>query len=139
MSHLQKKSEDLAEAANLLYKNELFVAVAHSAYYCCLQLMKHIWLHSMKKTERDLRERNKNRDKGRALGTHEFLINSVAGYIKNHSHQSAYADFGIFNINIWGLRNLRVSADYSDNPFGAEECEISLSLSKEVLQILKKY
>ncbi|MDR2813245.1 MAG: hypothetical protein LBB79_01100 [Prevotellaceae bacterium] len=135
MSHLQKKSEDLVKAANLLHGAGLFPAVAHSAYYCCVQLMKHIWLHSMKKTEMDLRERNKHSDKGRALGTHEFLISNIATFI----YAKSTADFRTFSNDIGKLKKLRVNADYYDETFNEKQSSETLRISNKILPILKKY
>jgi prephenate dehydrogenase len=144
MSYLQNKSSDLAKAANLLRDKELFPAVAHDAYYCCVQLMKHILLHSLHNTEDDLkherteynrRARQQNRTK--ELGTHEFLINKVGGYLKNT--MSGYRDFQVFNAHIWELKELRTTADYHDKPFNSMDSKKSLELSKKVMEVLQKY
>jgi hypothetical protein len=52
MSQLQNKSGELVKAAQLLHSEGIFPAVAHSAYYCCVQLMRHILLHSFEKNGR---------------------------------------------------------------------------------------
>jgi hypothetical protein len=147
MSYLQSKSSDLVKAANLLHSEELFPAVAHSAYYCCLQLMRHILLHSLHMTEEELKqerteynERVRKEKKGKKeLGTHEFLIKKVGKYIKNcHSH-SAYGDFKVLNTYIWELKELRTIADYSDEPFNSVESIKSLRLSRKIMMVLKNY
>jgi hypothetical protein len=124
MSHLQDKSKDLVSAGNLLHTNKLYPAVAHSAYYCCLQLMKHIWLHSLGKSEPNPKD-----------SLHDLLINEIGQYIletdKNDSRE--------FKNNIYQLKRLRVKADYSDESFSINDSNNSLSLSKKIMPILEKY
>jgi uncharacterized protein (UPF0332 family) len=74
-SALQNKSDILSDAAKLLYDKNLYPAVAHGAYYSCFQLMKHIWLHTMGKTEDELTSRK---------DSHAFLINEVGNCIKRY-------------------------------------------------------
>jgi hypothetical protein len=145
MSYLQEKSEALQKAAQLLHDNSCYPAVAHSAYYSCVQLMKHILLHALHNTETKLKKeriehnRQVRRENGKELGTHEFFINKVGGYIKSYPHQRSRNDFRIFNSNIWQLRDLRVNADYHDAPFNGEKSVCSLDLSNKIATVLKKY
>jgi hypothetical protein len=142
MSYLQNKSDVLAAAAKLAHDNGYFPAVAHGAYYCCLQLMKHIWLYSFNKTEQDLKQELRLYNQqvrltgGQEAGTHEFLINQVGQFIKK-SH-NGINDLRQFN-QIWQLKRLRVDADYSDNDFDTVKSNGSLSLSKKIVPILRKY
>ena len=142
MSPLQKKSKDLVSAANLLHANNLYPAVAHSAYYCCIQLMRHIWLYSFSKTEQDLKQElkafniQKRLTGGQEEGTHEFLINQIGLHIQNSQNIS---DFRRFNSNIWQLKKLRVNADYSDTDFDVVKSDNSLTLSRTIMPILQKY
>ncbi|MCL2435625.1 MAG: hypothetical protein FWD09_05755 [Lentimicrobiaceae bacterium] len=131
MSHLKNKSNDLIAAAKLLDVSKLYPAVAHSAYYCCILLMKQIWLHSLHKTESDLTMQLTSTKKG----THEFLINQIGIHIKSCNTK----DFLIFNRNIVQLKRLRVNADYLDNAFGMKESNSSLTLSNLIVPILQKY
>jgi uncharacterized protein (UPF0332 family) len=126
LSELKKKSDKLNKATDLLHNNELYPAVAHSAYYCCLQLMKHIWLHSMNGTEREITQSKS--------GTHDFLIKRIGKHIR---HSNKY-DFYIFR-QIRKLKNLRICADYSDQSFDKAKSFESLKLSKSIILILKKY
>ncbi|MDR2811400.1 MAG: HEPN domain-containing protein, partial [Tannerellaceae bacterium] len=118
MSHLQDKSKDLVSAANLLHTNKLYPAVAHSAYYCCLQLMKHIWLYSLGKSEPNPKN-----------SLHDLLINEIGRYILETNQN----DFRVFNNNIKQLKRLRVKADYSDDNFDVVNSNNSLTLSKEIV------
>jgi len=141
MSHLQNKSSKLVEAASLLNKRNLYPAVAHSAYYCCVQLMKHIWIHSLHNKEKDFQHKltlhNKNEQPigGRNVGFHEFLINQIKMYIKSKNGD----DYREFKNQIWQLKDLRSDADYSDNDFDASKSNHSLILSGAIVRILQKY
>ena len=132
MSYLQNKSCDLVKAANLLHREKLFSAVAHSAYYCCLQQIKHILLHSLHKTEDGLKQEriklNKQANKGAAMGTHEFLINEIVMLIYAENKN----DFRTFHNNIGKLKKLRVNADYDDAEFSEKKSSESLLLSSEI-------
>ena len=144
MSNLQDKSNDLVAAAKLLHNNGLYSAVAHSAYYCCVQLMRHIWLYSMQKTFDDLTNEvriyndNAKFSGGKGAGMHEFLIKKTSKYIRD-SHKNALKDFRKFNANVWQLRDLRNDADYSDNAFCDTDSLNSLELSNIIINVLKKY
>jgi len=135
MSHLQNKSEILSDAAILLHNKTFYPAVAHSAYYSCFQLLKHIWLHEMKKTQQELETQC---SKGR-LGSHEFLINKIGSYIKNSNKPNSITDFRDFNNKITQLKKLRTKADYDDSLFDSSNSSNSLSLSNDIIPILKKY
>lgn len=51
MSELQNKSDILTAAAELLHDKTYYAVEVHSAYYCCYQRLKHIWLYKMGKCE----------------------------------------------------------------------------------------
>jgi len=131
MSHLQNKSEILVEVAKLLHDKTYYPAVAHSAYYSCFQLLKHIWLHKMSKTEQELISKNRNSKEG----SHEVLINEICSFIK----ASSPSDCRNINSKITQLKRLRVNADYDDSVFDSKKSANSLLLSKEIIPILKKY
>jgi hypothetical protein len=139
MSHLQSKSNDLVKAAALLHNEKLFPAVAHCSYYCCVQQMKHILLHSLHKTERDLMEKrikhNRQVRKGAELGAHEFLINEIGILIEAKNS----ADSRTFFNDIGKLKKLRVSADYLDSKFDEKQSHESLRISNKIVPILQKY
>ncbi|GAB6395588.1 MAG: hypothetical protein MdMp024_1900 [Bacteroidales bacterium] len=116
----------LREAAQLLHDKNLYPAVAHGAYYSCFQLMKHIWLHTMGKTEDELTSRN---------DSHAFLINEVGNYKKRYGKH----DGNKFNNKIVQLKRLRVKADYEDKLFDYTDSSNSLFLSNDIIPILKQY
>jgi len=135
MSHLQNKSEVLKDAAGLLHNKNLYPAVAHSAYYSCYQLMKHIWLYSLCKTENELAVQSSVQN----IGSHEFLINQISIYIKNSGKRDCDEHFRNFNQKIGQLKKLRRNADYEDALFDSSKSSSSLSLSTDIIPILKKY
>ena len=135
MSHLQNKSEIFKASAKLLHDNDYYPAVAHGAYYSCYQLLKHIWLYVMGKTETelDLQIRYAN------LGSHDFLINQISIYIKSSKKKDCEDNFRNFNKNILSLKKLRHEADYKDSLFDRTKSSNSLLLSTDVINILNKY
>jgi hypothetical protein len=135
MSNLQNKSDILKDAAVLLHDKSMYPAVAHSAYYSCYQLLKHIWLYRMGKTQQELDAKCSMSH----IGSHEFLINEIGQYIKKSSNKKGIDDFRVFNTNITQLKKLRVSADYDDSVFDSSKSYISITLSSLLTPILKKY
>lgn len=132
-SKLQNKSEILGTSAELLHDKCLYPAVAHTAYYSCYQLMKHIWLYSMEKSEDEL----KRNIKQSSMGSHEYLINEIVKYVvTNNKTNDNLKDF---RNKIFKLKVLRTEADYSDKNFDYTNSRDSISLSKEILSVLKKY
>jgi hypothetical protein len=129
MSHLTDKSNALQQAAALLHEKGLHPAAAHPAYYCCYQLMMHIWLHRMGKTAQELK---------RQRSSHEYLIWAVGEFIRKSKGVGSVHDFRVFK-KIWDVKKLRTSADYHDAPFDGKESGKALRLSLQVIQILKKY
>ncbi|MFA6400466.1 MAG: hypothetical protein WCX31_02405 [Salinivirgaceae bacterium] len=129
MSNLKNKSELNFAAAELLHKQSYYPSVIHCSYYSCIQLMKHIWLHKMNKTEQDLEMLTKSSTEG----SHEVLINQTGGFMKNKS-----IDFRTFNNLMGQLKKLRVIADYKDVQIDNTVSYNSITLSKDSLLILKK-
>lgn len=130
-SSLKNKSGILCGALKELQDKNYFPIVGHSAYYCCIQLMKHIWLYVMNKTEADLKQECKNRQ----TGSHEVLIRDIGIFIMSKST----TDFQKFNSNIGQLKDLRIKADYNDVDFLYHDSNKSIMLSNELVPILKKY
>jgi hypothetical protein len=135
MSHLQNKSEMLSDAAKLLHDKTYYSAVAHSAYYSCYQLLKHIWLYSMGKTENELGTGISTA----RIGSHEYLINQTVHYIENSKKKDCINHARIIGNTITQLKKMRTNADYSDTLFDSSKSSISISLSDDIIPILKKY
>lgn len=135
-SKLKNKSEILHETAKTLHDGNLYVGVAHAAYYSCYQMLKHIWLHSMNKTESELGE---NISMGRK-GSHEYLLNAIVMYIENRDvNAKGRGSCRIVRDSILQLKRLRVKADYEDVDFCCEDSKCSITLSDKILPILKRY
>jgi len=140
MTHFKNKSEILIDAAKLLHKNNYYPAVAHSAYYSCYQLMMHIWLYSLHKTEVDFsRELRQYKTSISDIGSHEFLINQIYNYIKCSNKKDCIEHSLDLNNKIVKLKKLRRNADYENSLFDTLKSSISLSLSKDIILILQKY
>ena len=132
MSNLKNKSEILKESATLLHDKYLFPAVAYCSYYGCFQLLKHIWLHKMGKSndELDIQRRRANE------GLHDFLINQIVGHIKSSPKVSA--DIRIGN-DIIQLKRLRSTSDYEDSGVDITASSNAIDLSDRIRKVLNGY
>jgi len=135
MTHSLNKSEILQSAAKFLHDKNLYPAVAHSAYYSCYQLMKHIWLYSLGKSEDEL----SSRITASRMGSHELLINEISSHIKKSGNKDNNVHFRDFNQKIGQLKKLRINADYENSLFDFSMSSTSISLSNDIVPILKKY
>lgn len=131
MSKLKNKSEILVVAADKLHKECLFPAVAHSSYYSCFLLLKHIWLHKMKKTDKELEIEMRSSN----MKLHEFLTNKIITYIDGINNKDSRA----INNNILQLKKIRVKADYKDEEIYFQDSANAIQLSKNILPILTRY
>lgn len=129
MGHLKNKSEVNLSAAEFLHDACLYPSVVHCAYYSCIQLMKHIYLYSMGKTEAELR----NLANSPKEGSHEVLINQIRNFINSKS-----IDVRAYNRDILQLKRLRVRADYEDVLIDFSKSSESISLSKSTRKILMR-
>ena len=130
-SSLKNKSEILADAAQLLHENTLYPGVGHAAYYSCFQLMKDICLIKINKTEQEL-ESFVSQSKS---GTHEYILNEIVKYVSGLNKE----DSRTLRSKVPQLKKFRVKADYKNEDFNFDDSSASISLSKEILRILKKY
>ena len=130
-SSLKNKSEMLEESAQLLHQKTLYPGVAHAAYYSCFQLMKDICIFKIYKNEQEF---NSGVSLS-VLGSHEFVLNEIVKYIEVKDKSESR----VLRCKIPQLKTLRVKADYKNEDFKYDDSQSSLTLSKEILQILKKY
>lgn len=130
-SHLKSKSEILEDSVKLLHDNTYYTGVGHAAYYSCLQLMKDICLIKIKITEQEL-ESFVSQSKS---GTHEYILNEIVKYVAGQNRE----DSRILRTKVPQLKKFRVKADYKDEDFNFDDSRASISLSDEILKILKKY
>lgn len=128
MSNLKNKSEINRVAAERLHKESLYPSVIHCAYYSCFQLLKHIWIDKMGKTELELSQEIRKSPEN----SHEYLINQIVKYINSKQKQ-----FRIFNTSMQELKKLRVKADYKDEQIDREISEKSIQLCDNIQRDLK--
>ena len=135
MSNLENKSEIFSNAAKLLHEKNYYSAVAHGAYYSCYQLFKHIWLHTMGKTENELEnEVKKSKEK-----SHGYLINKTVSFIANSGRKDCQNHARDIGNKIPQLKKLRVDADYTDDVFDSLKSSKSINLSNDIIPFFKKY
>jgi hypothetical protein len=135
MSHLKRKSDVLSAAAELLHERGMYPAVAHSAYYSCVQLSRHIWKHKMGKTWADLNAICRSAQKG----SHDALINEVRNYILNSQQRNCTEHTGSYYRCMMRLKRLRVNADYDDEIFDRPKSESAINLSNKIIHVIRKY
>jgi hypothetical protein len=128
MSYLTNKSDINRAAADLLQTNYYYPSVIHCSYYSCIQLMKHIFLFTLNKSEVDL----ESEERATTTGSHEVLINNITTHLKTNKK-----DWRTFNTNINQLKRLRVIADYQDIEIDSRKGNDSIFLSDTVLKLLK--
>lgn len=121
----------LEESAQLLHEKTLYPGVGHAAYYGCFQLMKDICLIKINKTEQEL-ESFVSQSKS---GTHEYILNEIVKYVSGLNKE----DSRTLRSKVPQLKKFRVKADYKNEDFNLDDSRASISLSKEILRILKKY
>lgn len=132
-SPLRNKSDMLIAAADLLHDKCYYPAVAHAAYYSCYQLLLHIWLHSMNKSQDELDTKTSQSQ----YGSHKYLLDEVLSYISNLKQTNT--DIRCLRNGIKELKRLRVEADYLDKDIDYTQSKQSIELSKKLLLILKRY
>jgi hypothetical protein len=137
MSELLNKSEINFDAAKVLHKADNYPSVAHCSYYSCYQMLKHIWLYPMDKSDSDLKAiiDNSQSKKAAIKGSHDVLINEIEKHIKLNNT----SDFRVINSTVGQLKRLRHSADYEDKAFLFNDSCNSIELSERIRLILKKY
>lgn len=81
MSYLKNKSEINYAAAVLLQKQSLYPSVIHCAYYSCFQLMKHLLITNLGKSESDI----SNEVRNTSDGSHEVMINNILNHLKSQN------------------------------------------------------
>ena len=128
MSQLKNKSELNRAAADLLQQSSFYPSVIHCAYYSCIQLMKHILIVTLGKTEAEIAAEVRSSPNG----SHEIMINNINDHLKAN-----LKDWRTFNSKITQLKRLRVAADYENVPIDSVKGNNSIILSDEVLRHLK--
>ena len=137
MAFLRAKSELNRAAADSLYKSGQHPSAVHCAYYSCVQLMKHIMIHQIGKSEQDIDNEYRQigvDGKRKFGGIHEYLINVLYGVLISKD-----VDATTFNSNVLQLKKLRGKSDYSDTfQVDSSISSTSIRLSDIVIKELKK-
>jgi hypothetical protein len=136
MAYLKSKSELNRAAADSLYKSGQHPSAVHCAYYSCVQLMKHIIIHKVGKSEQQIEAEYRQVDtSGKRIygGIHEYLINILYNILLANNK-----DASKFNSNVTQLKKLRGKSDYSDT-FSVDSgiSSTSIKLSDIVIKELK--
>lgn len=125
----------MRQAAGFLHQEELYPAVAHSAYYSCLQLCKCLWLHQMSRTQDDLDAECKTRK----TGTHDILIDATYKHVLYSGRIGCSFDARNITKLLSQLKRLRTVADYSDVEILEKDSADAISLSEKIHPLLEKY
>ena len=131
-SRYKNKSGLFESATDVLLRQAQYLPIPHSAYYSCYQLLKHIWLHKLNRTEQEL---DTQISLNGAKASHEYLINQIIPLVTDSRDLRAKRDF---SNKLTQLKSLRTQADYTDIPVDRESAEKAISLMKDLLRVLKK-
>jgi hypothetical protein len=112
MPYLLQKSKTNFLAAEILQEEGKYCAVAHCAYYSCLQLYKHILLNNCDVSEDEIEQerQKKSESLNRKLGSHEIII----ALIKEKCSGMPYEQKREINSAISGLKDARIKSDYQN-------------------------
>lgn len=140
-SQYKNKSVFFIESARVLTQKEYPVAIPHCAYYGCYQLMMHIWMNVMGKTDADLKTLVDAAKAGRFdKGSHNVLIKEIVKFIKSDGTDRKRTEDSIkLNNDLHSLKLIRHRADYNDSIIDMQSCRQSLELAEETIPLLEKY
>lgn len=129
-SQLLNKSKLNFASAEYLQKINHYCSTVHCSYYSTLQLIKHILLYRVGKSESEISvELNATNE-----GSHEYTINQVIKHLKANNK-----DWRSVNTDILQLKKLRVKADYKDIEIdfddGKKSIDLAFTTNKILMQI----
>lgn len=130
MSALTNKSDINYSSAEILQQKSHYCSTVHCAYYSSVQLMKHILLNNIGKSESQI----KTESKGTNGGSHIYMIAEVFAYLIKINNKES----NMFNTNIVSLKKLRERADYFDVNIDSATGKSSITLAESINKILKK-
>lgn len=126
MSFLKTKYEENIISADLLITNCRFAASVHCSYYGCVQLMKHILISDLGKTESEIDSESEG------FSFHTWLINKIKDELSVRSRsRRVFIDFGQ---TIAKLKKRRIKSDYRNEQI---EEDISRRAQTEAQYIIK--
>lgn len=128
----KNKSGLFESAANALMTQAQYLPVPHSAYYSCYQLIKHIWLYKLGKTEAELEAQISQYG---AKASHEYLINQIIPLVSDPMDRRSAQDF---RNKLLQLKVFRTRADYTDITIDYEIANDAIKLMNELLRTLRR-
>lgn len=131
MNNLKYKSECNISSAHLLFSKNFFAPSVHCSYYSCFQLMLHIQRSDFKKSDEEVHTGWENSKKS----MHNWLCNLMKKEFALRSNELSKRKF---NKNISILRNLRVLADYENEPIEGYKAIYGINLATGILDQLKE-
>ncbi len=124
------KSKENIESAWFLIEEGKNSSSVHCAYYSCIQVLKHIVLHILKKSEATIDAESKAEG-----GSHLYLIKSVIRDLKSKGHNVVN-----LNNNFFDLKDLRVISDYKDVQITASKSNTAYGIAKLIRdELILKY
>lgn len=131
-SRYKNKSGLFENATGVLMSNYQYLPIPHSAYYSCYQLLKHIWLYKLNRTEEELQTQISLNG---AKASHEYLINQIIPLVTDSRDLRARRDF---SNKLTQLKTLRTQADYTDISVDRVFAEKAIDLMNDLLRVLRK-
>lgn len=128
MTHLKSKSEMNLVGANLLISSKIYAPSIHCSYYSSVQLMIHILVLNLNKTELDIDTESR---KART-GFHNWLKSKIIGELKNRNPKIIRD----FNNSFGIIKALRIKADYKNSTINKQKAIHSVEKAKTVNKIL---
>lgn len=129
MSHLKQKSIENLNAVTVLINHQAYAASIHCAYYSCVQLMKHIVIQVLNKSENEI---DAALEKSRQP-LHVWLINTLSADLRQHNTAEATN----FNGLALRLKKARIKADYKDQAISSSEALMARTLVNQITTLLQ--
>lgn len=136
MIGLKNKSEINSDAAKLLHDKNYYAPSIHCSYYSCLQLMIYSLNSHFNFTEDEISSKVNEYTRSYKDGSHNFYISFLLKEIKKNSSVRVSLDF---NNKINTLKKFRTKADYKKDDIHHDTSNIALSLSGDIITLIKKY
>ena len=131
MSELKHKSEISLLAAKCLLKEGYSPCVCHSAYYSCLQLMK----HQIKTVIGKSYDQQSSEIASQKLNSHGYTIREIKEYI---AKTQSTKDARLFDGKIKDLKEIRENADYKTNEITHTIATNAINEAEKLLHIIKR-
>lgn len=132
MSHLREKSNFNRDAAESLISLSLYAPSVHCSYYSCFQFLKYCFKLNSGFTYEEINDRvRKNRK-----SEHTYIYDSVVTILSGMGRSND--EYRYVKTKYNDLKQFRTEADYYDKEVNEEISEKALSISREIVRIVKK-